>query len=321
MAKIIEWESRIGRRVRLRDLHILLAVVQCGSMAKAAAQLGVSQPSVSQVIADLEHTVGVRLLDRTSRGVELTSYGDVLLSRGRAAFDELRQGITEIQFLSGSMAGQLRIACPETIAAGLLPPIVGRFCQRYPGVELHVAQLNTVAPEFPELDRRDVDLVLARVASAPSNDGSSDRYNVEILFNDQLRAVVSQQSRWARRRKIEPTELIGEPWIVTPDPIGRTAVVEYFNSRGLSAPKIAITTFSLQLRNSLASAGSFITILPASVLRLNDSHFSLKELPIKLVTPPWPVAIVTSKNRTLSPVVNRFIDCAREVARTLKSDR
>src|SRR5690348_3280280 len=70
MTKGIDWESRIGRRVRLRDLHVLSAVVQSGSMVKAAAQLNVSQPVVSQAIADLESGIGVRLLDRSSRGVE-----------------------------------------------------------------------------------------------------------------------------------------------------------------------------------------------------------------------------------------------------------
>src|SRR5205085_1744501 len=75
MKKGIRWESQIGRRLRLRDLHVLFAVVQFGSMAKAAAQLAVSQPVVSEAIADLEATIGVRLLDRSRRGATPTLYG------------------------------------------------------------------------------------------------------------------------------------------------------------------------------------------------------------------------------------------------------
>src|SRR5690349_3706936 len=93
------WESRIGRRVRLRDLHVLLTVVQCGSMAKAAHRLAVSQPAISKAIADLEQTLGVRLLDRGPQGVEPTLYGSVLVRRGLAVFDELRNGVTEIEFM------------------------------------------------------------------------------------------------------------------------------------------------------------------------------------------------------------------------------
>src|SRR5262245_2772238 len=96
MAKIVDWDSRIGGRVRLRDLHILLAVVQSGTMAKAARQLNVSQPAVSEAIASLEHALGVRLLDRSRRGVEPTNYGSALLKSGRAVFDELRHGIKQI---------------------------------------------------------------------------------------------------------------------------------------------------------------------------------------------------------------------------------
>src|SRR5438105_12122874 len=96
MAKIADWDARIGGRVRLRDLHVLLAVAQCGSMAKAAEKLGVSQPTVSEAVAILEHALDVRLLDRGRRGVEPTAYGNALLASGRAAFDELRRGIKQI---------------------------------------------------------------------------------------------------------------------------------------------------------------------------------------------------------------------------------
>jgi len=100
------WETRIGRRVRLRDLHVLVTVVQWGSMAKAAHRLAVSQPAVSKSIADLEHTLKVRLLDRGPQGVEPTLYGRALVRRGLAVFDELRQGVSEIAFLANLAAGR-----------------------------------------------------------------------------------------------------------------------------------------------------------------------------------------------------------------------
>src|SRR5687768_11646362 len=113
----IDWETQIGRRLRLRDLHVFLTVVQHGSMAKAAAQLGVAQPTVSEVIAGLEHTYGVQLLNRSSRGVEPTMYGDALLKRSMAAFDELKQSSRDIEFLRDPTIGELRIGCVETVSA------------------------------------------------------------------------------------------------------------------------------------------------------------------------------------------------------------
>ena len=111
MAKSLNWESRIGRRVRLRDLHILFAVIQHGSMAKAGTHLGISQSAVSQAIAALEDALEVPLLDRTPRGVEPTMYGAALVRRGRAAFDELRLGVKDIEFLADPTMGEVRIAC------------------------------------------------------------------------------------------------------------------------------------------------------------------------------------------------------------------
>ena len=74
----MQWSDRIGRRLKLRDLHILLAVAKSGSMGKAAADLAISQPSISKAIADVEHTVGLRLLDRGPHGIELTIDGSAL---------------------------------------------------------------------------------------------------------------------------------------------------------------------------------------------------------------------------------------------------
>jgi len=107
-------------------LHVLSAVAQCGSMAKAAQHLAVSQPVVSAAIADLEHTIGVRLLDRGRRGVELTIYGRALINHGAVAFDALKQGIKEIEFLMQSRLGIQRDKAitdkitPATTAATLL---------------------------------------------------------------------------------------------------------------------------------------------------------------------------------------------------------
>src|ERR1019366_10686330 len=95
----MELQDRIGRRLKLRDLHILLAVVQSGNMAKAARALSVSQPVISKAITDLERTIGHPLFDRTPHGAEPTIFGRALLQRGLTVFDELQQGIKELEFL------------------------------------------------------------------------------------------------------------------------------------------------------------------------------------------------------------------------------
>src|SRR5262249_17185259 len=171
MAKSLNnWDSRIGRRVRLRDLHILFAVVQHGSMAKAGGHLGLSQSAVSQAIAALEHALQVPLLDRMPRGVEPTMYGTALMRRGQAAFDDLRLGVKDIEFLTNPELGEVRIACTEATAAGLLPPVIERFSLRYPKVRLNVIQTSTHHMGFVALHERNADLVLTPLSKAFEGD-------------------------------------------------------------------------------------------------------------------------------------------------------
>src|SRR5262249_57611592 len=124
MAKRIDWESQVGRRLRLRDLHVFSTVVRLGSMGKAALELGVSQPAVSEVIADLEHALEARLFDRTPQGVTTPPHGASLDRHVLAVFDELKQGIKGIEFLSDPTLGGVRIGCPGSISAAILLPLL-----------------------------------------------------------------------------------------------------------------------------------------------------------------------------------------------------
>jgi DNA-binding transcriptional LysR family regulator len=315
MAKALDWENRIGRRVRLRDLHILFAVVQHGTMAKAGVHLGMTQSAVSQAISALEDALGARLLDRSTRGVEPTIYGDALLKRGRIAFDELRQGVKEIEFLSQHAAGEVRIGCPEAVAAGILPPIIERMSRRYPRVALRV--MSWTEEDFTVLYDRKVDVVLSHLPK-PLEDAFADDLKSEVLFHDQICLATGLQSPWARRRKIDLADLVDDPWIMAPSEArGTKAVMEAFRARGLAPPQVTVATYSIHLRNFLSMSGRFIMAVPASVLRLNANLYFLKKLPIEVPMPLWPVAVVMLKNRTLSPVVERFIECAREVGKSI----
>jgi DNA-binding transcriptional LysR family regulator len=318
MINRVDWDRTIGRRFRLRDLHVFFTVAQLGSMGKAGAHLGISQPSVSEVIADLEHALRVKLFDRSRTGVELTAYGHALLTRGRAAFDELRQGINDIEHLADPAAGDIRIGCAESIAAGFLPPVIELLSTRYPRTSVHVGQLNTPTLEFPELDDRKVDLVLARLARPDVSKDLSDKYQAEIVFDDRLCVVVGEGSRWARRRKVEIGELADEQWILLPfETPGASWVLDALRKSGRELSKKPMTTYSVHLRNHLLSTGRFVSVHPTSVVRQNAKRFGFKALPIELPMPRWPVAAVTLKGRTANPVTPRFIECAREIANQL----
>jgi DNA-binding transcriptional LysR family regulator len=316
MAEGINWDVQIGRRLRLRDLHAFLMVVQRGSMAKAAEQLRVSQPAISKIVADLEHALGVRLLDRGRRGVEPTLYGRALLRRATIAFDELKQGVRDIAFLADPTAGDLTIGCADSIAATILRPIMDRFSAKYPLVTVRVETIPSPAINDTGLHDRKYDLVLGRrpmqLLDLP------DDLRVEPLFDDRLVVAAGRHTRWARRRKLDLADLAEEPWVLPPKERSWTYgfVAQAFRARGLDMPKVSLMTFSLPLVMHALTTASVITVLPSTVTSLHAGYERLKVLPVELPACAWPVEIVTLKNRTLSPVADRFIDCAREYAKS-----
>ena len=309
-------DAHIARRLRFRDLQVFFAVAECGGMAKAAAQLGITQPAVSEIIGGIESAFGVRMFERTPQGVELTIYGRALLKRGIAAFDELKQGIRDIQFLADPTVGEVRLGCPESMSAAILPSLVQQFCLEYPRVTLRVDPLPTPTLELPDLHARKLDLVVSRLSMPRAQDPFGADVNVEVLFDDQPVLAVGANSRWARRRKIDLSELVDEPWVATPpETLPTMAMEQAFKANNLPRPRIRVTTFSLQLRMHLLATGNFLTAMPRSLLRLNVDGIRLKALPVKLPIHSFPVAVVTLKNRTPSPVVQLFLERLRAFAR------
>jgi DNA-binding transcriptional LysR family regulator len=116
----MQLSDRAGRRMKLQDLHILMTVVEAGSMGKAAQRLNSTQPAISRSIAELEHALGVRLLDRHRQGVEPTKHGRALLDCAAAVFEDLRQGVKNIDYLSDPSTGEVRIGSTAFLAASFV---------------------------------------------------------------------------------------------------------------------------------------------------------------------------------------------------------
>jgi DNA-binding transcriptional LysR family regulator len=308
----MDWADRIGRRIRLRDLHIILAVAECGSMSKASSRLGVSHPVISKTVSDLEHSLGVKLFDRHSQGVDLTAYGSALLNCGRIVFDEMRQGLKHIEFLTNPNEGDLRIGCPEIEIAGIFPSIVEQFLKKCPGARVQVIHANTSMLQFHALRSREVDLLVGRARPAILEDDLAH----ENLFEDSHVVIAGQGSPWLGRGPLKLAELINEPWVLphyesVPGPF----IINFFRTNNLEPPRASLSTLSAQLTMTLVGTGRFLGFLPEGVVRSSGARAGLAMLPVQLPRSPISVDIITIKNRTLSPLAKLFIDCAREVTK------
>lgn len=310
----MDLHERVSQRLKLRDLRLLLSVVQWGSMAKAAAQLNLTQSGVSRAIADMEHTLGVRLFDRTSQGVEPTPYGSALRKWGNAVFDDLRQGVKEIEFLADPTSGELRVGFSEVPAAGLVPAAIDRLMLQYPRMVVHTEQGDARTILGFLRDRR-CEVAVARIAAEPDID-------VQPVHYDRLFVVAGARSKWAQQRKISLVDLADEPWVQSrPEMEPGSPTLEAFRKVGLSGPRAAVFSSSLNLRYGLLATGRFVTMIHDSALYFRSSRDPIRILPVKL--PRWhiPTCIVTLKYRTLSPLGQLFVDCVRELAKQLAKQR
>jgi DNA-binding transcriptional LysR family regulator len=313
-ARTVDSAERIARRLKLSDLRLLRAVVERGGMAKAARHLNISQPAVSKAIASLEQTLGVRLLDRHPTGIEPTVYGHALLKGGAAVFDELRQSVTQIRFLIDPTAGELRIGCSAPLSVGLISAVIEQLNRKHSGIRFLPVEGDTILLQNRELRQRRIEMVLGR---SPVPCAETDM-EAEALFNDQLYVTVGVHSRWARRRRLQLADLHNVPWSLPPyDSVVGALIQESFRASGLAVPEPSISTHSIPVHINMLASGHYVGMLPGSMLRFSAKRLGLKALPIRLLHRPSPVAIVTLKNRTLSPLAKLFIEYARELAKPL----
>ena len=306
------WDNHVKRRLKLRDLDVLMTVVAAGGMGKAAKQLNVSQPAISKAIADLEQTLGVRLVDRSRRGVEPTPYGLALIKRGTAVFDELRQSVNDIEHLADPTTGELRIGVVEGIASAIVAPLIERLSRKYPRLTFSVEVAGTTKL-CADLSKRSIELAIAKTAGELPEDQQG-----ETLFNDPLVVASGASNPLTRRRSMTLADLIDEPWsLEPPDTFFGGLCAMAFSGVGLQLPKATIMTNSRHFQNALVETGRFLMFQGAFVMSLPRKLRTLKTLPVSLPHTAVPVQIITPRYRTLSPLAQLFIEQVREVCRPL----
>ena len=306
------WNDRVKRRLRLRDLDILMAVIETGSMGKAAKRLNVSQPAVSKAIVELEDALGVQLFDRGRRGVVPTPYGLALRKRGVAVFDDLRQGIEDIEFLSDPTKGDIRVGTTEPIMAAILSPAIDMLARKYPRMFFHIVAGDT-ATLYRDVAERNIDLAVCRmIGNLP------DELSAETLFDDSVAVMTTADNPLTRRRHLTLADLMNEPWVLFPyESFFGDVIADIFRANGHEPPRLTVSTLSIHAQNELLATGRFLTVLPSFMLRVRGQRLRLKALPVALPNAPMPIGLITVRNRTLTPTAQLFIDTIRARVKTL----
>jgi DNA-binding transcriptional LysR family regulator len=306
------WNERTKRRLKLRDLDILTTLIDAGSMGKAASRLKVSQPAVSKAVAELEAALGVRLVDRGRRGIMPTPYGLALQKRSIAIFNDLRQSVQDIEFLSDPTTGEIRIGTTDPVSVVLVSPCIDRLSRKYPRMSFHVIAGDTAALYRAVLER-DVEFAICRMIGP-----LPDELAAEVLFHDALAVLTSARNPLTRRRMLTLADLVNEPWVqLPPDSLFGSMVAEFFRSNGHEPPRATVVTHSEYLKNDFLAKGRFLTVLPSFMLKVSGWHPKLKALPVALPNTRAPIALITLKGRMLTPLAQLVLDNIRHLSKPM----
>src|SRR5262249_1200180 len=252
----MQLRDRIGRRMKLQDLHVLMTVVQAGSMGKAAALLNTGRSAISRSIAELEHALGVRLRARQRQGVEPTEDGRAFVECGAAVFDDLRQGVKKIELLADPGAGEVRIGSTPYNAEIFVSAIVKRLCTRYPRITFHLVTSEEADKLDRELSERNVDLLITRRADRFRD----EKLEFEPLYEAPCVAGAAGRNPWVRNRRIALAELVNEPWVLPPPEGGvlGPAYFDVFRASGLDYPRTTVCAAPAGVRLNLVATGRLL---------------------------------------------------------------
>ena len=308
----MKWDDRIGRRLRLKDLHTLETVADLGSMAKAAKRLALSQPAISKAVSDMEHALGAPLLERSSRGVELTESGRLLVERAKIIFDEVRQGISDIENLSDPARGTIKIGTTEPVT-GVVSAIISQLAAKYPRLsyDITVSDLDTLINELRE---RRHDVLVSRWDTLRI----ADDLRTQLLFESPLAVMAARGHSLLLRKKLDLCDLMTEQWTLSPPDsfLGRS-VVDLFRRRKIPIPPAIVTTISIHMRLELVATGRFLTMLPAQMLQHPSNKAWLRALDVDLSDSSQPVALVTLKTRRSGGSIRLFEQASFDASKTM----
>lgn len=289
--------------MELRQLEYFAAVARHGHFTRASRELNVAQPAVSQQVKRLEAELGLELFRRSTRRVELTEAGSLLLARAHRVLAEVEAARQELSELTGLLRGHVEIGALP-VARLDTPGLLQGFLELHPGVGIHLHE-QALSVMLPMLRRDELDLCFA-LADPATLDKELDGL---VLFQEELVAVLAPEHRLAKRRALRLAELAGEPLIrFRAGSALQGAIDEEFDRAGETA-RYAFESFELETMRALASRGLGIALLPRGYLEREGPAAASVALRPKV---RLPVSLIWRAERRRPPAAQAFLDYSLE---------
>jgi LysR family transcriptional activator of glutamate synthase operon len=286
----------------LRQLDYLDAVVRTGSFTRAAVEMHVAQPAVSQMIKRLEQELGTTLIDRNTR--QATEAGAILLRRARRAFAELETARTEVTDLIGLETGTVRAGAIHWLEPLDLPGLLGAFTARYPRIAVDLREFDARVM-FDMLHERQMDLVFSNISPGDTLPTGLER---QLLFTEPLVVGVGMGHPLAARQSIGLDELHAEPFIAFRSGSAFRDTVDAALGSTNVAPSIRYESSDLVAVRSLVAAGLGVALMPRSLADFPGPPIAA--LTIAPDPPQRTVALTWRRDLSGSPAGQAFLDLA-----------
>jgi LysR family transcriptional regulator of abg operon len=303
--------------MKLIQLRHLTAVVEAGSVRRAAKALFLSQSSVTKSIHQLEESLGVKLLHRHAHGVSPTAAGRALIARAKTIETELRHARNDIDTIQGAKGGEIRLGVSPAVATSLLPQVILNFKRTRPKVRFHIEE--GVYPDVLAAVRTgELDFVVCLLPEHPRDEELAH----ELLLRDRLTPAVRAKHPFARTRQ-KLADLLKADWVIyRRERTGRDVFEGMFIEAGLEPPAGAIECTSFACVLMLVERGDYVTLLPKQLFSSsNPLRWGLVPLTIDSAMPSWNVAVFYRTQHELSPVCRLFLEDLRNTARSLAAPR
>ena len=292
--------KQLLRYISLRQLQIFEAIARLGSFTRAAEELFLTQPTVSMQIKKLEEGIGLPLFEQIGKKIYLTDAGKLLHEHTRTILDSLNNLEMEIADMQGLKTGTLRLAVVTT-AKYFAPRALGKFCERYPGVDVALKVTNRERL----LDRLMQNLDDLYIIGRPPQ---SDEFVFEPYLANPLVVLAPRTHPLANERNIDPQQVAEYPFIMREPGSGtRMAVEDFFSQRNLK-PRIRMELGSNEAIKQAIDAGLGISVLSRHALALEGEDGRLTVLDVKGFPIPWQWYVGHNNGKRLSVIAKTFLE-------------
>jgi DNA-binding transcriptional LysR family regulator len=292
-----------------RERAAFLSVAHHGSIGRASAALGISQPTLSRIVKRLEQHLGVPLFDRFASGVALTAYGEALLPFANRIDVESQHAQDEISRLRSGTAGVLRIGSQPSLGIAFLPPILGQMIEENPDLRIEMME-GTGDLLGPALVGRKIDVVVGEIAE------DEDIQKLDIFIEDTGAVIAATGHPIREKGNVDMADLADLPWVLPPrgsDP--RVAFERYCANRGLKPPHIAVETWSVSMMKALIADSGFISWLPRTLYAVEDRAGLIAPIEVPGMAVLRRSYIYRRRLGLVPPAVVRFLEIARVVSK------